>query len=445
MKLKALLALLLTSGLFAPAHAQPVDKARLDQFFDRLADKRKAMGSLVIAREGHVVYARTIGFGQIDGAEQKPLTAASRFRSGSITKMFTTAMIVQLFEEGKLKPTDTLSQFFPQVPNADKMTLAHILGHRSGLPNVRRDPIPGQNVSTLPMTKDEMLALIVKTPPDFEPDTQHAYSNSGYFILGLILEKVTGKSYAQLLDERITAKLGLHDTYTATGRIDVSKNEALTYLNAGPEWKQGNETHPSILFGAGQIISTPYDLVKFIQALFDGKVVSPQSLARMKTIRDGDGWGMEPFQFAGKTFYGHTGGADNYGSWVAYEPEEKLALAYMTNAKVYPVGNIMNGVTDIYYGRPFEIPAFDAVAVSIDVLDRYVGVYVIPGAPVKFKITRKDATLYIQPGEQTPAPLTPTAQDTFEISVGVTFQFDAAKKQMIQTRAGRQRIFTKEE
>jgi hypothetical protein len=171
----------------------------------------------------------------------------------------------------------------------------------------------------------------------------------------------------------------------------------------------------------------------------------PESLARMKTIRDGDGWGMEPFQFAGKTFYGHTGGADNYGSWVAYQPEEKLAVAYMTNAKVYPVGNIMNGVTDIYYGRPFEIPAFATVTVSADVLDQYVGIYSTPDGPVKFRITRKDTTLYIQPGEQNAAPLTATAQDTFEISVGVTFQFDTIKKQMIQTRAGRQRIFTKDE
>ena len=95
----------------------------------------------------------------------------------------------------------------------------------------------------------------------------------------------------------------------------------------------------------------------------------------MKTMRDGEGMGMVTFTFAGKTFYGHTGGADNYGAWLAYEPEEKLAVAYTTNAKIYPVGKIVSGVVDIYYNRPFQIPAFESIAVSPEVLDRYVGVY----------------------------------------------------------------------
>ena len=102
-----------------------------------------------------------------------------------------------------------------------------------------------------------MLALIVKGTPDFEPDTKHSYSNSGYFLLGLILEKITGKSYAEALKERITSKIGLKDTYLATGNINVNKNEALTYIHFGGDWKPVTETHPSILFSAGAIVSTP--------------------------------------------------------------------------------------------------------------------------------------------------------------------------------------------
>jgi D-alanyl-D-alanine carboxypeptidase len=93
--------------------AQPPYKAKLDQFFDRLAEKDKAMGSLTIAKDNNILYTRTIGYGQINGTEKKPLTAASRFRIGSITKMFTAAMILQLVEEGKLKLTDTLRQILP--------------------------------------------------------------------------------------------------------------------------------------------------------------------------------------------------------------------------------------------------------------------------------------------------------------------------------------------
>jgi CubicO group peptidase (beta-lactamase class C family) len=445
MKINILFATLLTLALFTAGSAQTLDKAKLDQFFDRLAEKNKAMGSLTITRDGNILYMRAIGYSQISGTEKKPLTAANRFRIGSITKMFTAAMILQLVEEGKLKLTDTLDKFFPQIPNAQKITIAQILAHRSGIHDSLIDPNLRPSSKTNAITKDEMLALIAKGKPDFEPGAKHSYSNSGYLLLGLILEKLTGKPYGEALKERVTSKIGLADTYTATGNIDVNRNESLTYFKTGGDWKQVPETHPSLLFSAGAIVSTPNDLAKFIRALFDLKLISQESLDQMKTIRDGDGMGMEPFTFAGKTFYGHTGGGDNYGAWLAYLPEERLALAYTTNAKVYPVVNIVRGVIDIYYNKPFQIPAFESIAVSPEVLDKYVGVYSSPEVPVKFTITREGSTLFIRPGGQSAAPLEATAQDKFEIEgAGVVFEFDAAKNQMIQKRGGRERVFMKE-
>ena len=440
MKIKILFTTLLTLASFTAGYAQTLDKAKLDQFFDRLAEKKKAMGSLTIAKDGNVVYTRAIGYAQVDATTKKPLTAASRFRIASITKTYTAVMILQLVEEGKLKLTDTLDKFFPQVPNARKITILQILSHRSGIPNVRRDQAtwkPGEAV-----TRDEMLALIVKGAPEFEPDTKSSYSNSGYFLLGLILERLTGKPYDQALEERINSKIGLKDTYIATGHIDVNKGEALTYINTGSDWKQGFETHPSIGF---QLISTPGDMAKFIQSLFDLKLISQDSLNQMKTMRDDEGLGMVTFTFAGKTFYGNTGGGDNYGSWLAYQPEEKLVVAYTTNAKVHPVKDIVSGVIDIYYGKPFEIPAFETIAVSPEVLDQYVGVYSSPEAPKKWTITRDGGVLFIQPGKESPAPLEATAQDKFQLFGGkVTFEFDTAKDQMILKRGGRPMAFTKE-
>jgi CubicO group peptidase (beta-lactamase class C family) len=446
--MKILFTAFLTLAWFTAGHAQTPDKAKLDLFFDRLAEKNKAMGSLTIAKEGKVVYSRAIGYSQINGAEKKPLTAASRFRIASITKMFTATMILQLVEEGKLKLTDTLDKFLPQVPNAKKITIEQILSHRSGIPNVSREKNGQENFNTLPMMKDEHLALIVKGKPDFEPDTKQFYSNSGYFLLGLILEKITDKSYAEALEERITSKIGLADTYTATGNIDVNKNESLTYIHFGGDWKQVRETHPSILFGGGSIVSTPNDLAKFILALFDLKLIAQESLNQMKTIRDrnGLGMGMEPFTFAGKTFYGHTGGGDNYGAWLAYLPEEKLAVAYTTNAKIYPVINIVRGVVDIYYHKPFELPALESIAVNPDVLDRYVGVYSSPDAPAKATVTRDGATLFFQPpGATSAVPLEATAEDKFQIEGAAVFTFDAAKNQMtVKRRNGTERVFTRE-
>jgi CubicO group peptidase (beta-lactamase class C family) len=446
MKIKILFATLLTLALGAAGYAQAPDKAKLEEFFDRLAEKNKAMGSLVIAKDGKVLYTRVIGYSQINGTEKKPLTAADRFRIGSVTKMFTAAMILQLVEEGKLKLTDTLEKFCPQVPNAKKITIVQLLGHRSGIPDVRRDHEAQRNVFTTPITKDEMLALIAKATPEFEPDAKYSYSNSGYFLLGVIIEKATGKSYEEALEQRITSKIGLKDTYTATGNVDVNKNEALTYFNLGGDWKQGTEPHPSVFFGGGQIVSTPNDLAKFIQALFDGKIVSKESLDQMKTMRDGGGLGMHSFKFAGKNFYGHAGGAGNYGAWLSYEPEERLAVAYTTNAKIYPVENIVRGVVDIYFDKPFTIPALGPLAVSPETLDKYVGVYSSPDGPRKWTITRDGGTLFFQPpGAQSAVPLEATAEDKFQIEGAAVFEFDAAKKQMtIKGRGGQQRVLTKE-
>jgi CubicO group peptidase (beta-lactamase class C family) len=446
MKIKILFATVLILALGAAGYAQALDKAKLDQFFDRLAEKNKAMGSLTIAKDGKVVYIRAIGYAQIDGTTKKPLTATSRFKIASIGKLYTAAIIMQLVEERKLKLTDTLDKFFPQIPNAPKITIVQMLSHRSGIPNVRREQNAQRNIHTLPMTKEEHLALIAKATPDFEPDTKQSYSNSGYFLLNLILEKITGKSYAEALQARITSKIGLKDTYTTTENIDVNKNESLTYIHFGGDWQQAPETHPSIAYGAGQIVSTPNDLAKFILALFDGKIVSKESLNQMTTIRDGEGLGIVPFTYAGKTFYGGTGGGDNYGSWLVYQPEEKLAVAYTTNAKIYPVANIVSGVIDIYYNRPFTIPALESIAVSPEVLDKYVGVYSSPDAPMKWTITRDGGTLFFQPpGAQSRVPLEATAPDKFQIEGAAVFEFDAAKNQMtIKRRGGQERVLTKE-
>jgi CubicO group peptidase (beta-lactamase class C family) len=425
--------------LFTSGYAQTLDITKLDQFFDRLAEKNKAMGSLTIAKDGNVLYTRVIGYSQINGTEKKPLSAASRFRIGSITKMFTAVMILQLVEEGKLKLSDTLDKFFPQIPNAQKITIAQILAHRSGIPNSR--PTSKTNA----VTKDELLTIVSKGTPDFEPGTKHSYSNSGFFILGLIVEKLAAESYGEALKERVTSKIGLKDTYAATGNIDVNKNETLAYIKFGGDWKQITETHSSILFGGGQIVSTPNDLAKFINALFELKLISQESLNQMKTMRDGEGLGMTTFTFAGKTFYGETGGGDNRGAWLAYLPDEKLTVAYATNAKIYPVSNIVSGVVDIYYQRPFQIPALESIAVSPEILDKYVGVYSSPETPAKARVTRDGETIFFQPpGAQSAVPLEATAEDKFQIEGVAVFTFDAAKNQMTVKRRGGERLFTKE-
>jgi D-alanyl-D-alanine carboxypeptidase len=434
MKTKMLFVALLASTMFVTA--QTPDKAKLDQFFDRLNEKNQAMGSLLIAKEGNVVYSRIFGYSQVNGADKKPLTAATRYRIGSITKMFTGTMIFQLIEEKKLKLDDKLATFFPQIPNADKITIEHLLAHRSGV----ADLADGSGKSN-PRTPSDILATITKGGSKFEPGTKYEYSNSGFVILGLIIEKLVNKPYGEALKQRITSKIGLNDTYSGTGLTDVSKNESFSYRYAGG-WQQETETFISKAGGAGSLLSTPADMIKFIRALFDHKLVSKKSLDQMMQKN----LGMEPFIHNGQTFYGHAGGIDNFGSWLVYLPEEKLALAYTTNAKVYPVVKIINDVFAIYANKPFTIPDFESIAVSTEILDKYIGVYVLEGAP-KFTITREGSNLLVQMGDRPPYQLEPTAENKFKIpNSPIQIEFDAANKKMALKRGEGDgaKVFTRE-
>jgi D-alanyl-D-alanine carboxypeptidase len=433
--LVALLVLVWSAG----GYGQTLDTATLDQLFDRLLEKNKGMGGLTVARDGRVIYSRSFGYSLIDDTQKKPLTADTKYRIASITKTYTAVMIFQLVEEGRLKITDTLDKFFPQIPNASRITIAHILHHRSGIPDIEPDGVFGRQ----PRTQDEIVTRIAQGKPNFEPDTRHRYSNSGYILLGFIVEKAGGKSYPDALRDRITSRLGLKNTYAGSGNTNPDRNESLSYRYLGG-WREVEELDFSVVAGAGGIVSTTADMTAFIKSLFDLKLVSKDSLTQMTTMRDGEGMGFEVHTFAGRTCYGHTGGSNSSGAWLTYCPEEKLALAYATNAKIYPVRDIVTGVFDVYWNRPFEVPSLEAFNVSPDVLDRYVGVYTIPGTPARMSVTRDGGTLFLQPAGQNRVALEATAEDKFQILPGATVEFDAANDRMTIKRPQGERIFTKE-
>jgi D-alanyl-D-alanine carboxypeptidase len=437
MKITTYIGTALLLALCAPA--QTLDKSKLDQFLDRLAEKNKGMGSLTLAKEGNVIYNRSFGYRHVNGDLKQPLDAETKYRIGSITKTFTAVMIFQLIEQEKLKLTDTLDKFFPQIPNAATITIEQILRHRSGIHTPEADGVWGKQ----PRTPDEVITRIAQGQPDFQPGANYRYSNAGYILLGFIVEKAGGKPYPDALKDRITSKIGLKNTYYGKGNTDPARNEATSYRYLGT-WQEAAELDFSITAGAGSILSSTEDMAKFIHALFELKLVSKDSFKQMTTMLNTEGMGIESFSFADKTFYGHAGGSNSSGAWLAYLPEEKLALAYTTNAKIYPVRNIVAGALDIYWNRPFQVPTFNAFEVSAETLDRYVGVYAIPGAPAKLTFTREGATLFFQPGGQTAVPLEATAADKFKLEPFAQFEFDAAKGEMTITRAGQKRVFTKE-
>jgi len=284
MKLRLLTLILLTGLSFSTLFSQNINKPKLDSLFNLLAEKNKAMGSVAVSKNGTVLYSRAIGYSYISGTEKKPATITTRYRIGSISKMFTASMIFQLIEEGKIKLTTTLDTYFPEIPNASKITISNLLNHRSGIHNFTDDP-QYMTYMTQPKTGDEMVKIISKNKVDFEPDAKASYSNSNFVLLGYIIEKITKQPYSKNLEKRICSKIGIKDTYIGK-KTDLLNNESYSYKFES-EWKQQPETDMSIPGGAGSIISTPTDLTRFVNALFSIKLVSQSSLNQMKTLTDG--------------------------------------------------------------------------------------------------------------------------------------------------------------
>jgi CubicO group peptidase (beta-lactamase class C family) len=442
MKSKIFITILLTGLSFGTVFSQSINSSKLDSLLNILAEKNKAMGSLTISQKGTVLYSRAIGYSVISGMEKISATEKTKYRIGSITKMFTATMIFQLIEEGKLNLTTTLDNYFPELPNANKITIGNLLNHRSGIHEFTDDP-DYETWMALPKTQDEILALIFKHNVDFQPNEKAAYSNSNYVILGYILEKVSKKSYLKNLNERITSKIDLSNTYVGS-KINKNNNESFSYRFDG-NWEQANETDISIPGGAGCIVSTPTDLIRFIEALFSFKIVSKNSLTHMKTITDSYGMGMRQIPFYTKKAYGHNGRIDGFVSNLAYFPDDSLAISFCSNGEIFPVNEILIGVLSIYFNQEYSIPTFKTISLKTEDLDKYLGDYSSLQMPLKITITKDNTTLFAQATGQGAFPLEATEKDKFRFDEdGVKVEFNNDKKEFTITQRGTSFLFTKD-
>lgn len=432
----------LVSLTFEAVFSQSINKPKLDSLFNILAEKNKAMGSLAISKNGKVLYSRAFGYSSISDKEKIPSTTLTKYRIGSISKMFTATMIFQLVEEGKIKLATTLDAYFPTIPNAKKITIGNLLNHRSGLHNFTSDP-EYQNYMTQPKTMDEMIAIISKNKVDFEPNEKAAYSNSNYVVLGYIIEKLTKQPYSKNLSQRITSKIGLLNTGFG-GKANIENNDCYSY-NWLNRWEQLPETDMSIPGGAGSVVSTPTDLTRFIEALFSLKLISQSSLDKMKTMTDGYGMGMFKIPFYNKQGYGHNGGIDGFGSNVCYFPDDSLAIAYCTNGQVYPLNDILIGVLSIYFNRDYKIPTFNTIALKPEDLNNYLGVYSSAQIPLKITITINNSKLTAQATGQSSFPLEAAEKDKFTFDqAGIKMEFNTDKNEMTLKQGGGQFLFRKE-
>lgn len=416
-----LLCMMLFAAAFGAA-SQTFDTAKLDKYLGSLEANDKAMLSVAVVENGEPVYQRAIGFADVESATKA--NKNTQYRIGSITKVFTAAMIFQLIEEGKLSLTTPLSTFYPKVRKAEDITISMLLSHRSGIHNFT-NMADYPRYMTQPKSKAEMVSIIERMESDFTPGSQARYSNSGYVLLGFILEDITGSDYASQLKQRITDKLGLPRTEYG-GPVVVSQNQAMSYQFNDGAWTLATQTDMSVPHGAGAIVSTPKDVAVFLTGLFNGKLVSTDSLAKMKEINQGFGHGLFQFPFYNRFAYGHTGGIDGFSSQAAYFESDNAAIVVTANGMNYPLNDVSIGVLSIYFDVGFELPDFSEQPVSLatEVLSRYEGVFASQEIPLKITLKVRDGQLTAQATGQGAFNLTAYSSTEFRfVPAGISLIF----------------------
>jgi len=329
---KLFLFTVLTFTFGVVASAQTVSD--VDALMQKVIDaKTIPAAGVVVVRDGKVVLTK--GYGAADMEGSTPANENTPFQIASVTKQFTAAAVLLLVEDGKLKLDDTLGKYVTDVPAKwSGVTIRQLLNQVSGIPNYTAG---GKLVKDKIYTSSEILGLVKDVPHRFEPGTKWEYSNTNYFLLGMVIEKASGKSYASFMHERIFRPLGMKSTTVNTRGLKI-QNAAVGYELASGKWQRAKLDEPSQPFAAGAIVSTPVDMAKWAIAAGEGKLLKKTSwdeawtsakLADGKSADYGFGWRVAKFGEA--SYLGHSGGISGFGSFIVRFPAENLAIVVLTN------------------------------------------------------------------------------------------------------------------
>lgn len=395
--------------LAAPAFTQ--DLARMEQVVQSYVSGGKFMGSVLVARGNDVLLDK--GYGSANLEWNIPNSPNTKFRLGSVTKQFTAAAILLLEERGKLKTDDPVKKYMPDAPAAwDKITIFHLLTHTSGIPNFTGFP-DYRSQEPFATTPEKLVARFRDKPLDFQPGEKWSYSNSGYVLLGYLLEKISGESYPKFVQDNIFGPLGMKDSgYDSNSAIIAHRASGYAPGKDGPV--NAGFIHMSIPFSAGALYSTTEDLLRWEQGLFGGKVLSAASLAKMTTpFKDDYALGVGVRTIHGHKVIDHGGGIEGFNTFLAYYPEDKLTVAALANLNGDAPDQIAARLAMIAHGEKVVLPSErKEITVAPEILAKYAGTY--QAAPKTYMmITVSGGQLISQMSGQGKAPLFAESETKF--------------------------------
>jgi CubicO group peptidase (beta-lactamase class C family) len=388
--------------------------AKLDTLLTAYARQHSFNGSALVARQDTVLLEKGYGYKNI--AAHTPHDSNGIFQIGSITKQFTSAIILQLEEKKKLSLQDKLSRYIPDYPRGNEITIENLLTHTSGIYNYTNDGDFMKNKTTRPINRDSLIARFKNKPLDFTPGEKFNYSNSGYILLGYIIEKVTGKPYFRVVRENIFQPLHMrHSGFNFTGLSGPDK--AIGYASLSTD-QPADIVDSSVSFAAGAIYTTTGDLYKWDRALYTGRIISQASLQKAFTpykSHYGYGWGIDSAY--GKKIVQHGGGITGFVSFILRVPEDGTCIILLSNQPTPALGKIAADINAVLNGKEVTLPK-DRKEITLDtaILQQYVGGYELaPGFVIT--ITVEDGKLISQATGQGKAELFAEKENFFFLKI----------------------------
>ena len=421
----------------------PAKEKIVDWFFNRVIKPKYPGAAVLIARDGQIVYEKGHGYADIGHAAR--ITPETVFRIGSVSKQFTAAAILKLQEDARLSVQDKLSKFLPDFPRGDEVTLHHLLTHTSGIHSYTSDPNFMKTVMT-EISPGELIDSFKDDKFDFEPGEGQSYCNSGYFLLGYIVEKVSGKSFEEYLREVFFEPLGMESTGIHRWNL-VLDHEATGYSFSSGKVEKAMNWDMSWAGGAGALYSTVGDLYRWNEGLFSGQVLSEASLKAAfspATLNNGEigrgtgvggsgygyGWGIG--ELRGLPQIAHSGGLHGFSSYLMRLPEEKLTVTVLANClptiPELTTSGFGRRIAEVYLFEKMDEQTSFATDTTVDpsMYDDYAGRYDY-GNSMVLTVMRDGDRLLAQMTGQSQAEIFPRSETEFfwkDVDAQITFVRD---------------------
>ncbi len=411
--------------LFIASAAFAQDAARMEQVIQSHVQNRTFMGSVLVAKGDTVLLSK--GYGSASLELDVPNAPATKFRIGSITKQFTAASILLLEERGKLATSDLIKKHLPDAPAAwDGITLHHLLTHTSGIPNFTglKEYATLRGIST---TVDKTIAVFRDKPLDFPPGEKMAYSNSGYLVLGHVIEKLSGGSYEAFVQANVFTPLAMTDSgYDSNSRIIPRR--ASGYLPGPGGFLNAGYVHMTVPHAAGALYSTTGDLLKWERALLGGKLLTAASLQKMLAPDKADyAYGVIVRSPNGRRQVWHNGGIDGFNASMGHYPDSELTIIVLGNVNGPAPDQLVALLGAIGHGDPVQLPGERKEIPLPPSAAAYAGVYELaPG--ITITVTHKSGQLFAQLTGQPPIEIFAESLTAFFLKVvdaQITFGADS--------------------